>query len=74
MLQYLLLIKRVIIVTYILAGIYSKLKGSTVVWDEKLSLAKNAWDSVDCVIPNKQKVLLDWTVQEILNGYKKGVQ
>lgn len=65
-----------IIATYtcIVTGIYSKLKDSTVVWDEKLLLAKNAWDSVDCVIPNKQKVLLDWTVQEILNGYKKGVQ
>lgn len=66
--------KKVIIIRYIITGIYSKLKDSTVVWDEKLSLAKNAWDSVDCVIPNKQKVLLDWTVQEILSGYKKGVK
>lgn len=62
-----------IIVAFIVTGIYSKLKDSTVVWVEKLSLAKNAWDSVDCVIPNKRKVLLDWTVQEILNGYRKGV-
>lgn len=66
--------KKVIIIRYIITGIYSKLKDSTVVWDEKLSLAKNAWDSVDCVIPNKHRVLLDWTVQEILSGYKKGVK
>ena len=63
-----------IIVAFIVTGIYSTLKDSTVLWVEKLSLAKNAWDSVDCVIPNKRKVLLDWTVQEILNGYRKGVQ
>jgi len=65
---------RVTIIAYIITGIYSKLKDSTVFWDEKLSLAKDAWDSVDCMIPNKQKVLLDWTMQEILNGYKKGVK
>ncbi|XP_078357235.1 unhealthy ribosome biogenesis protein 2 homolog isoform X2 [Oculina patagonica] len=55
-------------------GIYSKLKDPAVAWDEKLSLAKHAWDSSDCVIPNKQQVLLDWIVQEIINGYKKGVK
>ncbi|KAJ7375226.1 rRNA primary transcript metabolism protein [Desmophyllum pertusum] len=55
-------------------GIYSKLKDSTVEWDEKLSLARHAWESADCVIPNKQQVLLDWIVQELISGYKKGVK
>lgn len=59
---------------WLFLGIYSKLKDSAVAWDEKLLLAGHAWDSSDCVIPNKQQVLLDWIVQEIINGYKKGVK
>lgn len=55
-------------------GVYSKLKDSSVSWSEKLSLARCAWDSPDCVIPNKQQVLLDWIVQELINGSKKAAQ
>ncbi|CAH3138328.1 unnamed protein product, partial [Pocillopora meandrina] len=56
------------------SGIYSKLKDSAVAWDERLSLARHAWDSDDCVIPNKQQVLFDWIIQEITLGYKKGAK
>ena len=59
---------------FIDSGIYSKLKDSAVAWDERLSLARHAWDSNDCVIPNKQQVLFDWIIQEITLGYKKGAK
>ena len=55
-------------------GVYSKLQNVSVPWDEKLTLARYVWDSPDCVIPNKQQVLLDWIIQGLLNISKKDPQ
>lgn len=55
-------------------GVYSKLQNVSVPLDEKLILARYVWDSPDCVIPNKQQVLLDWIVQGLLNRSKKDPQ
>ncbi|XP_068694742.1 unhealthy ribosome biogenesis protein 2 homolog [Montipora foliosa] len=55
-------------------GVYSKLQNASVPWKVKLSLARSAWDSIDCMIPNKQRVLLDWIIQELINASKKDHQ
>ncbi|XP_015778811.1 PREDICTED: unhealthy ribosome biogenesis protein 2 homolog [Acropora digitifera] len=55
-------------------GVYSKLQNVSVPWDEKLTFARYVWDSPDCVIPNKQQVLLDWIIQGLLNISKKDPQ
>ncbi|KAK2555339.1 Unhealthy ribosome biogenesis protein 2-like protein [Acropora cervicornis] len=55
-------------------GVYSKLQNVSVPWDEKLTLARYVWDSPDCVIPNKQQVLIDWIIQGLLNRSKKDPQ
>ena len=55
-------------------GVYSKLQNASVPWKVKLSLARSAWDSLDCMIPNKQRVILDWIIQELINASKKDHQ
>ncbi|XP_023779407.1 unhealthy ribosome biogenesis protein 2 homolog isoform X2 [Cyanistes caeruleus] len=46
----------------IYSGIYLKLKSSKTSWEDKLKLARFAWISHQCVLPNKEQVLLDWVI------------
>ncbi|NXO82260.1 URB2 protein, partial [Sitta europaea] len=55
----------------IYSGIYLKLKSSQTSWDDKLKLARFAWVSHQCVLPNKEKVLLDWVSSALFFNYKK---
>ncbi|NXR81750.1 URB2 protein, partial [Pycnonotus jocosus] len=55
----------------IYSGIYLKLRSNQTSWDDKLKLARFAWVSHQCVLPNKEQVLLDWVSQTLVNSYKK---
>eukprot|EP00062_Callorhinchus_milii_P009743 gi/632953867/ref/XP_007892657.1/ PREDICTED: unhealthy ribosome biogenesis protein 2 homolog [Callorhinchus milii] len=50
------------------SGIHLKLKSPKTPWQDKLKLARFAWISQQCFIPNKEQVLLDW-VSHTLTGY-----
>ncbi|XP_072121694.1 unhealthy ribosome biogenesis protein 2 homolog [Mobula birostris] len=50
------------------SGIHLKLKSSKTPWEDKLKLARFAWISQHCFLPNKEQVLLDW-VSHALTGY-----
>ncbi|XP_066552614.1 unhealthy ribosome biogenesis protein 2 homolog isoform X2 [Amia ocellicauda] len=52
----------------IYSGIHLKLKSSRTPWEEKLKLARFAWISQQCFLPNKEQVLVDW-VSHVLTGY-----
>ncbi|NWZ89630.1 URB2 protein, partial [Nesospiza acunhae] len=55
----------------IYSGIYLKLKSAKTSWEDKLKLARFAWISHQCVLPNKEQVLLDWVSQALVSNYKK---
>ncbi|NXG73121.1 URB2 protein, partial [Baryphthengus martii] len=55
----------------IYSGIYLKLKSSKTSWEDKLKLAQFAWVSHQCVIPNKEQVLLDWVSHTLTVYYNK---
>lgn len=40
----------------IYSGIYLKLKSAKTSWEDKLKLARFAWISHQCVLPNKEQV------------------
>lgn len=40
----------------IYSGIYLKLKSAKTSWEDKLKLARFAWVSHQCVLPNKEQV------------------
>ena len=42
--------------TAIYSGVYSKLKNPRTPWEDKLKLARFAWISNQCVLPNKEQV------------------
>uniref|UniRef100_A0A3B5KEU3 URB2 ribosome biogenesis homolog n=1 Tax=Takifugu rubripes TaxID=31033 RepID=A0A3B5KEU3_TAKRU len=52
------------------SGIHLKLKGPHTPWEDKLKLARFAWISTQCLLPNKEQVLLDWCTHA-LTGCKK---
>ncbi|XP_031552691.1 unhealthy ribosome biogenesis protein 2 homolog, partial [Actinia tenebrosa] len=54
-------------------GVYTKLRDPQVSWENKISIAQNAWSDEKCFIPNKQQVLLDWVCQKLVDHilYKK---
>ncbi|XP_059842290.1 unhealthy ribosome biogenesis protein 2 homolog [Hypanus sabinus] len=52
----------------IYSGIHLKLKSAKTPWEDKLKLARFAWISQQCFLPNKEQVLLDW-VSHALTGY-----
>ncbi|XP_072534334.1 unhealthy ribosome biogenesis protein 2 homolog [Salminus brasiliensis] len=58
----------------IYTGIYQKLKSSQTPWPEKLKLARFAWVSRQCLLPNKEQVLLDWTAHALSVYYNKKVE
>ncbi|NWT10811.1 URB2 protein, partial [Vireo altiloquus] len=55
----------------IYSGIYLKLKRAGTSWEDKLKLARFAWISHQCVLPNKEQVLLDWVSHALVLNYKK---
>ncbi|KAM5300844.1 unhealthy ribosome biogenesis protein 2 homolog isoform 1-T2 [Glossophaga mutica] len=56
------------------SGISHKLKSKTTSWEDKLKLAHFAWISHQCVLPNKEQVLLDWARQSLVAFYKKKLE
>uniref|UniRef100_A0A8B9GEK5 URB2 ribosome biogenesis homolog n=1 Tax=Amazona collaria TaxID=241587 RepID=A0A8B9GEK5_9PSIT len=55
----------------IYSGIYLKLKSAKTSWEDKLKLARFAWVSHQCVLPNKEQVLLDWVSHVLVSYYNK---
>ncbi|NXB29868.1 URB2 protein, partial [Eulacestoma nigropectus] len=55
----------------IYSGIYLKLKSGKTSWEDKLKLARFAWISHQCVLPNKEQVLLDWVSHALVSNYKE---
>ncbi|XP_040453912.1 unhealthy ribosome biogenesis protein 2 homolog isoform X3 [Falco naumanni] len=55
----------------IYSGIYLKLKSAKTPWEDKLKLARFAWVSHQCVLPNKEQVLLDWVSHVLVSYYSK---
>ncbi|XP_066239698.1 unhealthy ribosome biogenesis protein 2 homolog isoform X1 [Saccopteryx leptura] len=56
------------------SGISLKLKSKTTSWEDKLKLAHFVWISHQCVLPNKEQVLLDWARQSLVAFYKKKLE
>ncbi|XP_057590796.1 unhealthy ribosome biogenesis protein 2 homolog isoform X2 [Hippopotamus amphibius kiboko] len=56
------------------SGISLKLKSKTTSWEDKLKLAHFSWISHQCVLPNKEQVLLDWARQSLVAFYKKKLE
>ncbi|NXO33473.1 URB2 protein, partial [Locustella ochotensis] len=55
----------------IYSGVYLKLKSAKTAWEDKLKLARFAWISHQCVLPNKEQVLLDWVSHTLVSNYNK---
>ncbi|NXL65904.1 URB2 protein, partial [Chordeiles acutipennis] len=58
----------------IYSGIYLKLKSTKTPWEDKLKLARFAWISHQCVLPNKEQVLLDWVSHALVSHYNKKLE
>ncbi|GAB0187034.1 unhealthy ribosome biogenesis protein 2 [Grus japonensis] len=58
----------------IYSGIYLKLKSAKTSWEDKLKLAHFAWISHQCVLPNKEQVLLDWVSHVLVSYYNKKLE
>ncbi|MBN3285287.1 URB2 protein, partial [Polyodon spathula] len=58
----------------IYSGIHLKLKGSRTPWEDKLKLARFAWISHQCFLPNKEQVLLDWVSHSLIGCYNKKLE
>ncbi|XP_069030220.1 unhealthy ribosome biogenesis protein 2 homolog [Embiotoca jacksoni] len=57
----------------IYSGIHLKLKSPQTPWEDKLKLARFAWISSQCLLPNKEQVLLDWCTHSLTCWYNKKV-
>ncbi|XP_061735666.1 unhealthy ribosome biogenesis protein 2 homolog [Nerophis ophidion] len=55
----------------IYSGIHLKLKSTQTPWEDKLKLARFAWISSQCLLPNKEQVLLDWCTNALSGWYSK---
>ncbi|XP_034534557.1 unhealthy ribosome biogenesis protein 2 homolog isoform X2 [Notolabrus celidotus] len=58
----------------IYSGIHLKLKSPQTPWEDKLKLARFAWISTQCLLPNKEQVLLDWCTHALTGWYNKKVE
>ncbi|KAJ8359945.1 hypothetical protein SKAU_G00164700 [Synaphobranchus kaupii] len=58
----------------IYSGIHLKLKSPKTPWVDKLKLARFAWISPQCFLPNKEQVLFDWTSHALTGYYSKKVE
>ncbi|XP_036402635.1 unhealthy ribosome biogenesis protein 2 homolog [Megalops cyprinoides] len=56
------------------SGIHLKLKSPRTPWPDKLKLARFAWISPQCFLPNKEQVLFDWTSHALTGYYSKKVE
>lgn len=50
------------------------MKSTGTPWENKLKLARFAFISSQCVMPNKEQVLLDWTTHALTGFYSKKVE
>nr|XP_054588610.1 unhealthy ribosome biogenesis protein 2 homolog isoform X1 [Nothobranchius furzeri] len=57
----------------IYSGIYLKLKNPQTSWEDRLKLARFAWISSQCLLPNKEQVLLDWCTHALTGWHSKKV-
>ncbi|XP_068174508.1 unhealthy ribosome biogenesis protein 2 homolog [Antennarius striatus] len=57
----------------IYSGIPLKLKCPQTPWEDKLKLARFAWISTQCLLPNKEQVLLDWCTHALTGWYNQKV-
>ncbi|XP_062277539.1 unhealthy ribosome biogenesis protein 2 homolog [Scomber scombrus] len=57
----------------IYSGIHLKLKSPQTPWEDKLKLARFAWISSQCLLPNKEQVLLDWCTHALTGWYNQKV-
>ncbi|XP_063048210.1 unhealthy ribosome biogenesis protein 2 homolog [Engraulis encrasicolus] len=57
----------------IYSGIHLKLKSPQTPWTDKLKLARFAWISPQCVLPNKEQVLFDWTSHALTLFHSKKI-
>ncbi|KAK1891520.1 Unhealthy ribosome biogenesis protein 2 like [Dissostichus eleginoides] len=58
----------------IYSGIHLKLKSPHTQWEDKLKLARFAWISTQCLLPNKEQVLLDWCTHALTGRYNQKVE
>ncbi|XP_070763388.1 unhealthy ribosome biogenesis protein 2 homolog [Enoplosus armatus] len=58
----------------IYSGIHLKLKSPQTPWEDKLKLARFAWISSQCLLPNKEQVLLDWCTHALTGRYNQKVE
>ncbi|XP_040896586.1 unhealthy ribosome biogenesis protein 2 homolog [Toxotes jaculatrix] len=58
----------------IYSGIHLKLKSPQTPWEDKLRLARFAWISSQCLLPNKEQVLLDWCTHALTGWYNQKVE
>ncbi|CAL9701709.1 unnamed protein product [Knipowitschia caucasica] len=58
----------------IYSGIHLKLKSTQTPWEDKIKLARFAWISPQCLLPNKEQVLLDWCTHALTGYYNKKVE
>lgn len=58
----------------IYSGIHLKLKNPRTLWPDKLKLARFAWISTQCLLPNKEQVLFDWTSHALTGFYNKKME
>ncbi|KAK5611854.1 hypothetical protein CRENBAI_008691 [Crenichthys baileyi] len=57
----------------IYSGIHLKLKSPQTSWEDRLKLARFAWISSQCLLPNKEQVLLDWCTHALTVWHNKKV-
>ncbi|KAK3573375.1 hypothetical protein QTP86_024615 [Hemibagrus guttatus] len=60
--------------TTIYSGIHQKLNSHLTPWPDKLKLARFAWVSSQCFIPNKEQFLFDWIARALSGYYNKKVE
>uniref|UniRef100_A0A3Q2QHZ9 URB2 ribosome biogenesis homolog n=1 Tax=Fundulus heteroclitus TaxID=8078 RepID=A0A3Q2QHZ9_FUNHE len=58
----------------IYSGIHLKLKSPQTPWEDRLKLARFAWISSQCLLPNKEQVLLDWCTHALTVWHNKKVK
>uniref|UniRef100_A0AAY5EUJ1 Nucleolar 27S pre-rRNA processing Urb2/Npa2 C-terminal domain-containing protein n=1 Tax=Electrophorus electricus TaxID=8005 RepID=A0AAY5EUJ1_ELEEL len=58
----------------IYSGFHVKLKSPLTPWSDRLKLARFAWTSRQCFLPNKEQVLFDWVSHALSCYYNKKVQ
>uniref|UniRef100_A0A8C4WVW2 Uncharacterized protein n=1 Tax=Eptatretus burgeri TaxID=7764 RepID=A0A8C4WVW2_EPTBU len=51
------------------SGVHLRLRSKSTPWEEKLKLARFAWVSPRCFIPNKEQALLDWVTHTLSAVY-----